>query len=56
MNPIPEHPVEPWTVRETGFDIDKIAQNESIFALGNGHIGMRGNLDEGDPCEIRGPT
>lgn len=54
MNPIPEHPVEPWTVRETGFDIDKIAQNESIFALGNGHIGMRGNLDEGDPCEIPG--
>jgi len=50
----PQHPVEPWAVRETGIDLDKLAQNESIFAVGNGHIGMRGNLDEGDPSEIAG--
>jgi alpha,alpha-trehalose phosphorylase len=50
----PQHPVEPWAVRETGIDLDKLAQNESIFAVANGHIGMRGNLDEGDPSEIAG--
>src|ERR1019366_6216618 len=26
-----------------------LAQSESIFALSNGHIGLRGNLDEGEP-------
>lgn len=50
----PEHPIEPWAVRENGIDLEKLAQNESIFALSNGHIGMRGNLDEGDPSEIPG--
>ena len=54
MNPSPEHPVEPWAVRQRGFDIDKLAQNESIFALANGHLGMRGTLEEGDPCGIPG--
>jgi len=51
---VPEHPVEPWAVREQGIDLEKLAQNESVFALGNGHLGMRGNLDEGDPNEIPG--
>jgi len=42
-------PVEPWTVRETRFDLDLLAQSESLYALSNGHIGLRGNLDEGEP-------
>jgi alpha,alpha-trehalose phosphorylase len=41
--------VEPWTVRETKFDLRYLAQTESIFALSNGHIGWRANLDEGEP-------
>jgi trehalose/maltose hydrolase-like predicted phosphorylase len=32
------YPVEPWTVRETRFDLDQLAHAESIFALSNGHI------------------
>ena len=32
-----------------GCNSDLIAQTESLFALSNGHIGMRGNLDEGEP-------
>jgi alpha,alpha-trehalose phosphorylase len=48
------YPVEPWHVRETRLDIDVIAQAESVFALGNGHIGMRGNLDEGEPHGLPG--
>src|SRR5215472_7545966 len=47
-------PVEPWCVRETQLRLDLLAQSESVFALSNGHIGLRGNLDEGEPHGIPG--
>jgi alpha,alpha-trehalose phosphorylase len=47
-------PVEPWLVREVGLDHASLAQSESLFALSNGHIGIRGNLDEGDPNGLPG--
>jgi alpha,alpha-trehalose phosphorylase len=47
-------PVEPWQLREVGLDFDLLAQSESVFALSNGHIGLRGNLDEGDPYGLPG--
>ncbi len=50
----PAFPVEPWAVRETHLDLEMLAQSESIFALSNGHIGLRANLDEGDPHVIPG--
>ena len=31
-----------------------LAQTESVFALSNGHIGLRGNLDEGEPHGLPG--
>ncbi|MBS2553444.1 glycoside hydrolase family 65 protein [Catenulispora sp. NL8] len=46
--------VEPWSLRETKFDPDVLGQSESVFALGNGHIGWRGNLDEGEPHGLPG--
>src|SRR6266849_6089713 len=52
-----EHPaftVEEWSVRETGLHLDTLAQTESLFALSNGHIGLRGNLDEGEPFGLPG--
>src|SRR3954464_10445102 len=49
-----QYPVEPWVVRETRLDLGLIAQSESVFALSNGHIGLRGNLDEGEPHGIPG--
>ncbi len=52
-----QHPafaVEPWAVRETELDLDRLAQTESVFALANGHIGLRGNLDEGEPSGLPG--
>ncbi len=52
-----QHPafrVEPWAVRETELHLDTLAQTESVFALGNGHIGLRGNLDEGEPFGLPG--
>jgi alpha,alpha-trehalose phosphorylase len=42
--------VDPWTVPEHRLDLDLLAQTESIFALSNGHFGLRGNLDEGEPA------
>src|SRR6516164_9891605 len=46
--------VEPWCLTEASVDLDLLAQSESIFALSNGHIGLRGNLDEGDPHGLPG--
>ncbi|MGW4227389.1 glycoside hydrolase family 65 protein [Streptomyces bauhiniae] len=46
--------VEPWHVRETTLDLDVLAQSESVFALSNGHVGWRGNLDEGEPHGLPG--
>jgi alpha,alpha-trehalose phosphorylase len=46
--------VEPWTVRESGLDLAALGHTESVFALANGHIGLRGNLDEGDPHSLPG--
>ncbi len=46
--------VEEWSVREMGLHLDTLAQTESIFALSNGHIGLRGNLDEGEPHGLPG--
>jgi alpha,alpha-trehalose phosphorylase len=54
MIPEAHFPVEPWCVRETMLDVDLLAQTESVFALANGHIGLRGNLDEGDPHGLPG--
>ena len=45
---------EPWRLVEKRLDLDVLAQSESIFALSNGHIGLRGNLDEGDPHGLPG--
>src|SRR5207237_7272020 len=45
---------EPWRLVEKELDLDLLAQSESIFALSNGHIGLRGNLDEGDPHGLPG--
>ena len=52
-------PAEPWCVRETGLSEEALTtaglrQAESLFALANGHIGLRGNLDENDPMGMPG--
>lgn len=47
-------PVEPWQLREVGLDTGRLASTESLFALSNGHIGVRGTLDEGEPHGLPG--
>jgi alpha,alpha-trehalose phosphorylase len=52
-----QHPafaVEPWAIRETELDLETLAQTESVLALANGHIGLRANLDEGEPFGLPG--
>ena len=47
----PHYPVEPWALRETAFDPAGSARSETVFALGNGYLGMRGAFEEGlDPA------
>jgi alpha,alpha-trehalose phosphorylase len=43
-----------WSLRERELDLERLAQSESIFALSNGHLGLRGNLDEGEPSGLPG--
>ncbi|KLL10301.1 glycosyl hydrolase [Protofrankia coriariae] len=47
-------PVEPWHLRECGLDPKLLARSESLFALSNGHVGLRANLDEGEPHALPG--
>ncbi len=47
-------PVEPWALRVTELDMSALAQLESIFALANGHVGLRGTLEEGEPRALPG--
>lgn len=54
MIDLDRYPVDPWQLRETGVESATLGQSESLFALSNGHIGIRGNLDEGDPAELPG--
>jgi alpha,alpha-trehalose phosphorylase len=46
--------VDSWRLSEPELDLDRLAQTESLFALSNGHIGLRGNLDEGEPHSLPG--
>jgi alpha,alpha-trehalose phosphorylase len=50
----PEFAIEPWSLRETALDLGVLAQTESLLALSNGHLGLRGNLDEGEPFGLPG--
>jgi alpha,alpha-trehalose phosphorylase len=50
----PAFSVDPWSVRVDELRLDALAEAESVFALSNGHIGLRGNLDEGDPHVLPG--
>ncbi|MFW5685833.1 MAG: hypothetical protein ACOC0O_04185, partial [Spirochaetota bacterium] len=40
------YPVAGWNVREDELDLARVAGDESVFALGNGFIGVRGTFEE----------
>ncbi|MCG0276479.1 MAG: glycoside hydrolase family 65 protein [Thermosediminibacteraceae bacterium] len=39
--------LDEWTIRETEFDVKNNFRSETIFATGNGYMGMRGTFEEG---------
>ena len=42
-----DYTLEPWSVTEEAFSVAKNYHHETVFAVGNGYIGMRGNFEEG---------
>ncbi|WP_369256758.1 glycoside hydrolase family 65 protein [Geodermatophilus amargosae] len=47
-------PVEPWSLTEIGLDHASLGVHESVFALANGHMGLRGSFEEGEPVVVPG--
>ena len=47
-------PIEPWSLTEIGLDHASLGVHESVFALANGHIVMRGSFEEGEPVVVPG--
>jgi alpha,alpha-trehalose phosphorylase len=43
------YPIEEWKMVEKRFYPRYLPQAETIFSLGNGYLGMRGNFEEGRP-------
>jgi alpha,alpha-trehalose phosphorylase len=54
--PLPEliYPVEEWRLVERTFAPQYLPQGETIFALANGYLGMRGAFSEGEPAYRHG--
>ena len=54
--PPPEHlyPPHPWSVIEARFDVAYHRRAETVFALSNGYLGVRGTFDEGRPVHSVG--
>jgi alpha,alpha-trehalose phosphorylase len=49
-----DYPPDEWNVIEKSFHPEFLAQLETIMALGNGYLGMRGCPEEGGPCSENG--
>jgi alpha,alpha-trehalose phosphorylase len=47
--PSQDYPADEWNVIEKGFHPEFLAQLETMLALGNGYLGMRGGPEEGGP-------
>jgi alpha,alpha-trehalose phosphorylase len=53
---LPTHrfPVEPWRLVEHSYSNDDLGTTETLFALGNGYLGMRANPEEGREAHSHG--
>jgi alpha,alpha-trehalose phosphorylase len=47
--PSHDYPADAWNVIEKRFRTDFLAQSETMLALGNGYLGIRGGPEEGGP-------
>jgi alpha,alpha-trehalose phosphorylase len=44
-----DYPADPWRLVERAYNPDYVEQTETLFALSNGYLGLRGSFDEGEP-------
>jgi alpha,alpha-trehalose phosphorylase len=53
---LPTHrfPVDPWRLVERTYSNDDLGTTETLFALGNGYLGMRANPEEGREAHSHG--
>src|SRR5262245_202450 len=49
----PIYPYTEWEVVEESFNVENNYRNETIFALGNGYLGIHGSFEEGLPPATR---
>ncbi|MGO4783614.1 glycoside hydrolase family 65 protein [Cryobacterium sp. W22_MBD10_FK3] len=47
-------PLDEWALVETDFSGDDMGRTETLFAVGNGYLGLRGNVDEGRDGHVHG--
>ncbi|ROR74237.1 glycoside hydrolase family 65 protein [Bogoriella caseilytica] len=47
-------PVDEWVLRERQFSSEDQGTTETLFAVGNGYLGMRGNVEEGRESHAHG--
>ena len=47
-------PADPWRLVETSYRYDDLGTTETLFAVGNGYLGMRGNPEEGRDAVAHG--
>jgi alpha,alpha-trehalose phosphorylase len=44
-----DYPIEPWRLVERAYNPGFVEQTETLFALSNGFLGIRGSFEEGEP-------
>ena len=47
-------PADPWALREIAYNTGDLGTTETLFAVGNGYLGMRGNPEEGRDADTHG--
>lgn len=54
LPPVTHRPDEPWALVERGQRLQDVGAGETLFALTNGYLGLRGTMDEGRPTHAPG--
>jgi alpha,alpha-trehalose phosphorylase len=47
-------PVDPWRLTESIYSAEDLGKTETLFAVGNGYLGLRGNVEEGRDTHSHG--
>src|SRR3954447_25533446 len=48
------YPVRDWSLSEVVYSAEDLGTTETLFAVGNGYLGMRGNVEEGRETYLHG--